>query len=226
MQLAHIAHRERIGFRHPHQHTDLPHSFGLLGARRKRPHDRRAAEKANELTSPHIRTQAQATALYRHKGTLIGGEIDIKTIAACTANVTDGSFASKAAEAVLPCTSAALPKADVNSPPWLPPLCANKRHMQRSKITLLDHLVGEREQPRRNCETERFGDLEIDHELELGRLLDWHVGRLGAAQNLVAKFCGATEKTKEVRPVRTLDLPPQRTRGWNTSREVVARVPS
>jgi hypothetical protein len=31
---------------------------------------------------------------------------------------------SEAAEAVRPCTSAALPKADVNTPPWLPPLSA------------------------------------------------------------------------------------------------------
>ena len=35
-----------------------------------------------------------------------------------------GSFALKAAEAVRPCTSATPPKADVNSPPWLPPLSA------------------------------------------------------------------------------------------------------
>src|ERR1700738_850943 len=34
----------------------------LLRARRERPR-RRAAEKANELTSPHIRTQAQGTAI-------------------------------------------------------------------------------------------------------------------------------------------------------------------
>ena len=44
-----------------------------------------------------------------------------------------GSLASKAAEAVLPCTSAALPKADVNSPPWLPPLSPRSRHKHRSK---------------------------------------------------------------------------------------------
>jgi hypothetical protein len=36
-----------------------------LRARRKRPHDRRAAEKSNELAPPHIRTQAQGPALYR-----------------------------------------------------------------------------------------------------------------------------------------------------------------
>jgi hypothetical protein len=36
-----------------------------------------------------------------------------------------GSFASKAAETVLPCNSAALPKADVNSAHWPPTLCAD-----------------------------------------------------------------------------------------------------
>jgi hypothetical protein len=42
----------------------------LLRARSERPGNRRAAEKANELTSPHIRTQAQGTALYRLKRVL------------------------------------------------------------------------------------------------------------------------------------------------------------
>src|ERR1700726_2580303 len=40
------------------------------------------------------------------------------------------AFASKAAEAVRPCTSATPPKADVNSPPWLPPLSARSRREQ------------------------------------------------------------------------------------------------
>ena len=42
----------------------------LLRARRERPRRRRAAEKPNELTSPHIRTQAQGPALYRLKRVL------------------------------------------------------------------------------------------------------------------------------------------------------------
>ena len=41
----------------------------LLCARRERPR-RRAAEKANELTSPHMHTQAQGPALYRLKRVL------------------------------------------------------------------------------------------------------------------------------------------------------------
>ncbi|MFZ1094434.1 MAG: hypothetical protein WAN75_35365 [Xanthobacteraceae bacterium] len=42
----------------------------LLRARGERPSRRRTAEKRNELTSPHILTQAQATALYRLKRVL------------------------------------------------------------------------------------------------------------------------------------------------------------
>jgi hypothetical protein len=48
--------------------ADAAHPLGLLrllSARSERPRRRRAAEKANELTSPHIRTQAQGPALYR-----------------------------------------------------------------------------------------------------------------------------------------------------------------
>src|ERR1700731_222092 len=41
-----------------------------------------------------------------------------------------GSFASKAAEAVRPCNSAALPKADVNSTFWPPTLGATSRREQ------------------------------------------------------------------------------------------------
>ena len=52
-------------------------------------------------------------------------------------NDCSGSLASKAAEAVRPCTSAALPKADVNSLPWLPPLSATTGLMQCSKIALI-----------------------------------------------------------------------------------------
>jgi hypothetical protein len=38
---------------------------------------------------------------------------------------------------------------------------------------------------RRDGETERLGDLEVDHQLELGRLLDGQIGRLGAFEDLV-----------------------------------------
>src|SRR5262249_31354276 len=39
----------------PHQHTDPPHSVGLLRARRKRPRDSPTAENRDELAAPHCR---------------------------------------------------------------------------------------------------------------------------------------------------------------------------
>ena len=38
-----------------------------------------------------------------------------------------------------------------------------------------------------------FGGLEIEDKLELRRLLDWQVSRLGAFENLVHVDCGASK---------------------------------
>src|SRR5207302_3934085 len=46
------------------------------------------------------------------------------------------------------------------------------------KPDLLDHLVGNGEQPGRKCDAERHGGLEVDDELEPGRLYNRQVGRL------------------------------------------------
>src|SRR5262245_65944981 len=43
---------------------------------------------------------------------------------------------------------------------------------------LFDHLVGAGEKRRRNVESERLGALKVEHQLELGWLHDWQVGRL------------------------------------------------
>src|SRR5205807_7225804 len=52
-----------------------------------------------------------------------------------------------------------------------------------NRARLLDHLVGADEQRLRHGEAERRGVLQIDHELECGRLLDRQIGRLLALED-------------------------------------------
>src|SRR5262249_10931098 len=63
---------------------------------------------------------------------------------------------------------------------------------------LFDALVGVGEQCRRHIKTERFGGRQIDDELEFRRLLNWNVGWLSTAQNLVDEFGGAPIECREI----------------------------
>src|SRR5262249_10500765 len=62
--------------------------------------------------------------------------------------------------------------------------CANYRPEQVQQVApLLDHLVGDGEHAWRNCEVERFGGPEVNHELELGGLYHRQIGGLRALKN-------------------------------------------
>jgi hypothetical protein len=51
---------------------------------------------------------------------------------------------------------------------------------------LLNHLVSGRQQRFRDGEAEGFGSTDVDHEVELGRLLHLEVGRFSALDNRAA----------------------------------------
>ena len=60
----------------------------------------------------------------------------------------------------------------------------SQTHAPQQNAILLDHL-GAGEQRWGHGEAERLRGLEIDHELELGRLLHWQIARPDAAQNSI-----------------------------------------
>src|SRR5215813_11761230 len=80
-----------------------------------------------------------------------------------------------------------------------------REHLQQRTCTglrLLDHLDGAGEDCGRDGEAERLRGLQVDHELEPGRLLDREVGGLGALEDLVYEAGSLAVQLSEVRPKR------------------------
>src|SRR5215208_1376279 len=64
-----------------------------------------------------------------------------------------------------------------------------------------DDLVGAGEQRLRHGEAERVSGLQVDHQFELGRLLDRQIGRLGALEDLSDVNAGLAENSREARSI-------------------------
>src|SRR6516162_2155718 len=79
--------------------------------------------------------------------------------------------------------SALPPKADIARRTGMSALCQKRDLRAAAKVSLLDDLVGEREELVGHCEAERLGSGEVDHEIKLGRLHDREVGRLLSLEN-------------------------------------------
>jgi integrase len=69
------------------------------------------------------------------------------------------------------------------------------------RLPLLDHLVGALLEEPRHVDPERLRRLEIDHELDLGRLLDRDVGGPSALKDAVDVAGKLAEGVADVRPV-------------------------
>src|SRR5215813_15315028 len=72
---------------------------------------------------------------------------------------------------------------------------------KRSFACSFDDFVGAGEHREWQNETQRLGGVEIDDQLELRRLPDRDIGRLGALQYFVYVSCGAPVHVREVRAV-------------------------
>src|SRR5450759_1584790 len=66
------------------------------------------------------------------------------------------------------------------------------------KGTLFDHLIGAGEQCWRQIEAKGLCGPRIDDQIKLGWLLDWKIGRLRPAQNLVDIVGGAPKQVRDV----------------------------
>src|SRR5258708_40293154 len=63
--------------------------------------------------------------------------------------------------------------------------CQQETHAPPQTTALFDHLVGALQQRCRHFDAKRLCGLQIDHQFELGRLLDRQVARLRTLENLV-----------------------------------------
>src|SRR5215831_10285355 len=79
----------------------------------------------------------------------------------------------------------------------------------RAGGTSLDDLIRACQQRRGDREAEHCGGLEVDHQLELGGLLDGKVGRLAALQDAVDVGGGTSEHLSHARPVGHQATPPR-----------------
>src|SRR3954452_18439533 len=71
-----------------------------------------------------------------------------------------------------------------------------------ARATLLDHLVGATEQSGRHRETERFGRLEIEDELEFHGGLDGKVRWTRSIENAVDIACDAFKQVRYIYAIR------------------------
>jgi hypothetical protein len=89
-----------------------------------------------------------------------------------SAYVADGSFATKAIEALRPCMSASAQSGQVGRHRAKSASGQSRPNASEQMASLFDHLIGEREQRRRDFQAERFGGLHIDEEFKGCRQLD------------------------------------------------------
>ena len=65
-------------------------------------------------------------------------------------------------------------------------------------VPSFDHLVGEQQHGLRDAQPERLRGLDVDHELELGRLLNWQIAGVSALKDAIDVPCCLAELFGEI----------------------------
>jgi hypothetical protein len=81
---------------------------------------------------------------------------------------------------------------------WSAVRCHNPTHALQQRVPLLNHLVGDREQSWRDFNSESACRLQVDGELEFGRLLHRHIGGLRSLQDFAGIDSDLIEHVREV----------------------------
>jgi hypothetical protein len=71
----------------------------------------------------------------------------------------------------------------------------------RTRATSLDHLIGRNKKTLGHGQTERLGDLAVNHKLELGRLLDWQIGGFGTLEDFIDECCCTAVQIRIIHPI-------------------------
>src|SRR4030095_116149 len=90
---------------------------------------------------------------------------------------------------------------NASRPPRRWPRARRRASRRVGRARLLDDRVGAHQEWLRNCESQCFGGLEVDDQIELGGLLNREVSRFGALEDPVHKVCGAPTNVGQARAI-------------------------
>ena len=163
-----------------HEHANASYPVGLLRSRRDGPSSRDAAQNSQEGSPLH---SCPPTRCSQAREDRLSGFHQLRSsFVRCDRMVWRTSI-SPCCQWVHHSRSTLTYRHSGGQPRQRSNSARSGREQPQRRQALLDYLVSAHQQRVRDCEAERSRCLQIDHQLELGRPLDWQCARVGARQN-------------------------------------------